>query len=53
MANEIILEAVRLWGFCEYVAATDARWLAEMKAMRTGSLGAVSSLVDYINSFRP
>ena len=31
----------------------DPRWLAEMKAMRTGSLGAVSSLVDYINSFRP
>ena len=31
----------------------DARWLTEMKAVRTGSLGAVSSLVDYINSFRP
>ena len=31
----------------------EARWLTEIKAVRVGNLGAVSSLVTYLNSFRP
>lgn len=31
----------------------ESRWLTEMKASRTGQLGAVTNLVTYLNSFRP